>query len=321
MEYLKENLFVNVAYSEWERQGNLPIFINERYRFKIAKIEGIETLFMYVKSKLEDIRVVKKHIEYINRSTDLPIILIMENILLRQRKSLIKDRQPFIVKDTQIYLPFLGVVLEEKFAENLVEIKTVLPSAQALLLYFIYSQKKEILMKDAVNNLGFSAMSISRALKQWEKLGILNSYKNGVSKIITSDVYGKKLYLRAEKYLKSPIVKTKRVTSLESIDYKGQMKLSSDSALANYSMLNPPRTKIYSVGRLNINKFEETIYEEGIVIEEWSYDLFDVDPTCVDILSLHQILKNNKDERVQIERGILLDNFWEGYSIDWNRKF
>ena len=119
-------------------------------------------------------------------------------------------------------------------------------------------------MSDAIEQLYFSAMSISRALKQCENVEILKSYKQEQYRIISSDYYEKDLYSKAEKYLSTPIIKKKYVLKQA---LKEKMKLSSYSAFAENSMLLEPGNSTFSIGRNSINKYNEDIFKEGILLE------------------------------------------------------
>lgn len=315
MKYLTDTLNLKIEYQDWKNAVNLPYMITDRYHFKIALLDKKKVLFAYVNGETEPVSTIKKHFALISKSASLPIVLILNKCNARQRNALISAGIPFIVENKQIFLPFMGMLLQEKYDAGLNAETALMPSAQVLLFFYIYNKNKELLMNDAVESLGFSAMTITRAVKQLEANHLITTYKKGVSKIITSDYVGKDLYDKALAYLRSPIQKKGYV---EKADIPKGLCKAGYYALSEYSMLNTPKLLSYATEKLkNYSiKIETQLSDVEFqqCIEIWSYDpLILAKDGCVDILSLHQSLKDDADERVQGELNEQLDKYWEEY--------
>lgn len=98
---------------------------------------------------------------------------VMRTLLTyRQKESLLREKIPFIVDGRQIYLPFMAVYLQERCNAEKKSWEGILPSAQMLLLHFIYGGARELSTSQAANDLKLTPTSISRASKQLEKNGI-----------------------------------------------------------------------------------------------------------------------------------------------------
>ncbi len=128
MEYLKHVLGVDVEYTPENIKG-LPNFIFSRYRIQKVMIEGKEALFLYPKEELEAVNTIKKHIARIQKEEDIPVIIVLDKLTYRQREYMIRDHIPFIVKGKHIYLPFLGIYLQERRDVAKEHIENLLPSA------------------------------------------------------------------------------------------------------------------------------------------------------------------------------------------------
>ena len=63
----------------------------------------------------------------------------------------------------------------------------MLPSAQMLLLHFIYGGAQELSTSQAAKDLELTPTSISRASKQLEEMGLLHIKKAGVQRILFSE--------------------------------------------------------------------------------------------------------------------------------------
>lgn len=314
MKYLENALNIKVTCRDWPGQDLLPYLLTDRYRFQMALLGEMDALFVYPIGESEPISTIKKHFSIISKAAAVPPVLILKKCSARQRKALIDNHIAFIVEDRQIYLPFLGILLQETFSAQTNVKAPLLPSAQMLLFYYIYSKEPELLMNQLPGKLQLSAMSVSRAVSQLEEAELLRTYKIGVNKIITSDHYGQELYSKAEGFLRSPV---KKQGYLESASV-GPACRAGLAALAEYTMLNPPGVDTFALKKLPDPQVqpEHSLSDANAqaCIQLWTYDPQILSCNgCVDVLSLHQSLKGETDERIQGELDGLLDKFWEDY--------
>ena len=113
MEYLDKVLGVKVTYDDVEFK-HLPNFIATRYRLQMVSMNEQKMIFLYPKTELEQIEVLKKHIARIQKNENLPVVLVLKELSFRQKEYLIREKIPFIVDGKQIYLPFMAVYLQER---------------------------------------------------------------------------------------------------------------------------------------------------------------------------------------------------------------
>ena len=113
MEYLDKVLGVKVTYDDVEFK-HLPNFIATRYRLQMVSMNEQKMIFLYPKTELEQIEVLKKHIARIQKNENLPVVLVLKELGFRQKEYLIREKIPFIVDGKQIYLPFMAVYLQER---------------------------------------------------------------------------------------------------------------------------------------------------------------------------------------------------------------
>lgn len=204
MEYLKRVLGIEVLY-ENKALEHLPNFISTRYDSQKVSLNGQKTVFLYPKTELEQVETLKKHLERVKKVADCPVILVLEQITARQKEYLLREKIAFIVDGKQIYLPFMAAYLQERCDAEKSDREEILPSAQMLLLYFIYEGAKELSTSQAAKDLDLTPTSISRASKQLEGMGFLRSRKIGVQKILFSENSAKELFYKAEKVLLNPV--------------------------------------------------------------------------------------------------------------------
>ena len=179
MEYLDKVLGIEVSYMNGKFE-HLPNFIATRYRLQMVSMNGQRVIFLYPKTELEQIEVLKKHIARIQKNENLPVVLVLNELGFRQKEYLIREKIPFIVEGRQIYLPFMALYLQERCNAEKKPREEILPSAQMLLLRFIYGGAQELSTSQAAKDLELTPTSISRASKQLEEMGLLHIKKEAV---------------------------------------------------------------------------------------------------------------------------------------------
>ena len=276
-------------------------------------------VFLYPKNELEQVETLKKHLDRVIKSADCPVVLVLEQITARQREYLLREKVAFIVDGKQIYLPFMAVYLQERCDAEKSDREEILPSAQMLLLYFIYEGAKELSTSQAAKDLELTPTSISRASKQLEEMGLLQAKKIGVQKILSSENSPKELFYKAEKALLSPV---KRTVYIPDEKVKIELLESGYSALAEYSMLNAPSVRCYASEKISQwNDFMTKDLQDSnsqVAIEMWRYDPRKLSrEKMVDELSLALSLREDADERVEEAVEEMLNNLWR--KIDGNR--
>lgn len=316
MGFLEDTLDIKIVYRDDEIQ-NLPNFINVRYSLKRAKLEGIECIFVYPKKDLDSINAIKKHLDAIRKVVEVPIVLILNRLTYREKEYLLKGHIPFVVENKQIYLPFMATYLQKNGSSEKNTKRYLLPSSELLLLYYIYQGAGEMLTSKAVKDLSFTPTSISRASKQLEDLGLIESKKSGIQKCISSPLSPKDLFLEARKYMVNPI---KRTIYISKDLIEEELLDSGYTALAEYSSLNP--SLIRYKASFSVNKWEKYSstklldYNDQLAVELWRYDPKKLAKNnLVDPLSLALSLFDDHDERVESMIEEMLEETWRKIDV------
>ena len=311
MEYLNKVLGVKVIYEDANFK-HLPNFIATRYRLQMVSMNDQRMIFLYPKTELEQIEVLKKHIARIQNNENLPVVLVLKELSFRRKEYLIREKIPFIVDGKQISLPFMAVCLQERCSAEKKPREEILPSAQMLLLHFIYGGAQELSTSQAAKNLELTPTSISRASKQLEEMGLLHIRKAGVQRIMQSEDPPKALFQKAEEKLLNPIKRTVYIPK----EFVGTDLLESGySALAEYSMLNAPNVRCYAAERISQWKdvMTNSLHDSQVqvAVEMWRYDPRKLSTrNIVDELSLALALREDADERVEEAVEEMLNELW-----------
>ena len=315
MEYLNQVLGIRVVYKD-DAIASMPNFIHARYRLQLVTLDGQAVIFVYPKEELEAISSVKKHLDRIVNTTKTPAVLIPAHLTYRQKEYLLRDHIPFVVEGKQIYLPFMAVYLQERGDGEKQDIAAMLPSAQLLLLFYIYHGCGELLTSEASQKLGFTATSISRASRQLEEMGLIQTEIRGVRKVIYSDQTPEELFSMARENMCNPV---KRTIYVPKANIEMKLPLSGYSALSEYSMINPPMVGCFAANSVTewekeaSNKLHSA--DDQCAVELWRYDPRKLSSgNCVDKLSLALALSADKDERIEEAVEEMLTGVWEELS-------
>ena len=311
MEYLDKVLGIKVIYKNVEFK-HLPNFIATRYRLQLVSMNEQKIIFLYPKTELEQIEVLKKHIARIQKNENLPVVLVLKELSFRQREYLIREKIPFVADGKQIYLPFMAVYLQERCSAEKIPREEILPSAQMLLLHFVYGGAQELSTSQAAKDLELTPTSISRASRQLEEMGLLHIRKVGVQRIMQSEDSPRTLFQKAGDKLLNPIKRTVYIPK----KYVGIDLLESGySALAEYSMLNEPNVRSYAAERISqwkdftTNSLQNSKVQ--VAVEMWRYNPRKLSTrNTVDELSLALTLREDADERVEEAVEEMLNILW-----------
>ena len=319
MEYLEQTLKIKVRYCDWDKAGKLPYMITDRFNFQLAWLNDYEVLFVFAKDEPDQLAVLKKQMKQIRRIADLPIVLVLEKIDARRRKQLIDAGIAFVVPKQQIYLPFLGIVLQDRYTKEYTADERLMPSSELLLLYYINNRCMPLYMNEATKALGFSSMTISRAIRQLEATHLIRTYKDGVNKVITSELKGKMLFDTARTKLSSPVRKTVYIDLKDKSNWWSIARLAGYSALSEYSLLSPTQVECFAVSKMPLcaNGASKILLDSDkqLRLEIWNYDpLVLSNNKIVGLLPLVLSLQDDTDARVQQALDEALEQYWEKYN-------
>ena len=296
---------------------DLPVYLTARRSFFRMSCSGIEFILIKVRDDERfGVAALEKQATTIAGKYGIPVAFGFANISKNQRDSLIGRNIPFISESGQMYLPFLGIALHDRFVSTkTINRQKMMPVTQALFLYLLYFGKNgSVLKKDAAEAISVTKTSITRASDQLEAMGLITQETHGKECHMMPNGEGRALFEKAKPFLIDPI---QRVITTEVSDRYTSLLLSGESALAARTMLNAPRVPVKAVYKAEIDARQIQDIDirwntdlNVIRLELWKYDprLFGNDG-IVDPVSLFMCLANNADERVEGA----MEDYLEGY--------
>ena len=316
--YLAEIFGISVKIENWDGKSKLPLYLRNKREYFVLSMGNMQSVLMKNNSDNFNVSSFEKEMQEIEKYAEMSVILWLDVVSTYQRNALVKNGIPFIVPNSQIFVPELGMSLKEFCAGKREKVEKISAAAQFLLLYFIYQKKHEEKSQSKIAEyLNMSAMNVSRAVQELQELGLVESRKEGTSKVIKSVATGKELYQLSSEYLQSPVQK-KIYVSLKYFDM--DLPFAGETALAKKSMLNYPKCTVFAMDKKLVKNIpQEAIVEpklmtdnDYIEIELWKYNpSVYISDEMVDIVSLVQSLKDVEDERVEMQlEEILEESEW-----------
>lgn len=298
--YIENTLGVTVNFHRWKGEFNLPFYLTERYEMRLAEMDVLKCIFLWPKEKLNQIVSIRKQLRRIQMEEDLPVVFVMDSMDTYRRTAFVKVHIPFIVPEYQLYLPFAGTYLQEKYAAEIRNSEPLQPSAQLLLFYWYYQHENCLYMNDAVKALRCSAMTVTRAFRQLENTGYFETGKSGVQKYLKATADADEILCGLEDRLLSPVADTiyadRQETEKKSV--LSALMTAGNSALTQMGFGAEEDIPCYAVekkGSLMLGSHELINAETQAEIQLWKYDPSilsrngNVDPLSL-ALSLHKPL-------------------------------
>lgn len=250
----------------------------------------------------------RKITEQVEKTTGMPVVVLIDTLPYRERERLISRGIYFIVSDKYAFLPSL--IANVRVKEKVHQPSKLTPVAQHLLLYYLSeNQNEKFTIRQLEAILPYNYVALARAVVNLEDLQLCQTEKDDAgAKIICFEQNKRKLWKTAQKYLSSPVKKIVYSDTLPNNDFR----VSGINALAYYSHLNPEQDETFAVWEKDFAGLSMQLNEiEGIYkIEIWKYSPFmlcSADNKYVDKHSLYLSLKNEPDARVEKELEIIIE--------------
>ena len=282
-------------------QDKLPISIVGNFELYDGQILGKNILFAFI----EDGNIItplqaKKQLDLIQRKTEMIAILVPGLLYSYNISRLIAQKVNFIIPNKQMFIPSLLLDLTVVNTMNEESKKdTITPLTQCLLLYHLETESLSGRTSyELADKLSVSYASVNRALR-WLASKDLIKLEGVKTKTVQIEFSNRELWDKALPMLVSPIEQLYYTDAI----IEGQM-ISGVNALASYTMLNEESRQCCAVSKKDFKALKVAADKQfgQNEIQVWKYNPKMLSSTgVVDKLSLYLSLKDNEDERIQIE--------------------
>lgn len=289
---------------------NLPTFLTSMYCLFSGKIHEQSVIFArYMPEIVLAPSNYAKHERMLRQVFNDPIIFVFNQIQSYNKKRISDLGINYIVSDSVIHLPELFIILSKTAKKDHVVIaKPLTPTAQTVLLYYLYNNKNDLSYKQLQESLGMPYPTVCRTIEIL-KTSKLCRVVGSRDKTIQFDVDKIELFNRALPLMKSPVKRVIYSETVPNLSYKTGM-----TALSEYTMINPDVFEHVAISYGEYKQLKDYSIEDNhlpIHIEVWDYDpsMF-AQKDVVDVISLYLSLKDNQDERIHYELNQIIQHLW-----------
>lgn len=306
-------------------ESRLPRIHSERYDLRNAVLEGIKDhrFIAAIAKSHTTVPSARSLISTVRRLGErTPVAIYLERIDAGLKHSLAREGIPFVSRNENAYLPFLGIQ-----EVPLLPVPAPLsPQAQRIVLNLAAGRWVDITASELAELCGKSRASITKYLREIEAIGPSLVSTSGRRRILSnSDMCRERLLDLFEPYLVSPVKKRHLLATPVDVSVLADhgARLAGLSALPFFSDLahDPSRLVVAmtckSIAALRDtlgNAWQETAWPDCalVTIEEWSYPA-DVasdsgrpasDLECVNPWSLYAALISERFDDVRVEDAI-----------------
>lgn len=315
-----ENYFgCRVEIEEYKDALELPVYMAVR---KIEIVKLFHSRFAVVDIS-EDASMtssaMKKQQKRYEQVLQMPVAFQVKLDSAAMRNSLVKKKISFLSLPDNVFLPFLGIVLQEIHMKKAIHADKMMPATQMVFLELLYQKSGEGFTKSQIaEKLNLTKTSITRATAQLEEMNLILQEKHGKEITIFRNASPRAYYENAKPYLINPVQKVIEVKweeCLESVCAGGE------NALSSYSSLNPPLVEEKAIykGSEMIDQLEQVDvrFTEArcVRLQLWKYDPgYFAQNGVADPVSLLCSLKEMDDERIEM----CMEELVEELDDTWN---
>lgn len=285
---------------------SLPIFMAMR-RMILVELAGISFVLVDVANEPElTVSAMKKQREKYEKALNCPVAYQLKVDSLSLRNAMIKNGVAFVDLPGNVFLPFLGIVLQDVYRKAQVKIDKMMPATQMVFLQLLYLMSEEGITKsEAAERLNLTKTSVTRATAQLEAMGLIMQEKAGVEIRIKRNYPRREYFERGQDYLINPVQKTVTVMRNEVI---WECWKAGETALSLDSSLNSPPIEEIAIykGDERVDQFEYANiryedWDDCMKVQLWKYNpCYFARDGKVDPVSLICSFQGNTDERIEM---------------------
>ena len=247
--FLEKTLRQNVMIEETEYLNEkLPLAFRGRYTFYKVETNGSPWIAIQPKADV-GLAVLRKDWIKIEKAAGLNCAIFFDSTSFYIKEKLLEEGIPFVLKDKQVYLPFIGYLLSNENERKISPVHLISFLTQKVILVAIYEKWENVTASKAAIRLGVTKMSANRCFDEIEYLNVDILGMKGKSRVITVPADIQKLWNDVRVILRNPVIA--RYELKEDIQLG---KKAGITALCEYSLLSDNEYPTYAITKKEITE-------------------------------------------------------------------
>lgn len=318
-ELLQHILHTSVDIKQKNGKYGLPLYLTSGCNFYDVSLFGI--LLTVVKlsgTEHMDIRKLRHNLSRYEEVFRSRICFFIPDLTRTKRDAIIKAGISFIAPPGQVYLPFLGVALNDKYPTRKFESRDKMTPVEQLLFFYLLYHNQEYIKAELADSLHVTRAAITKVTKSLNERGLIKELRKGKEVVVSLMDTPVKSFQSALPHLINPVKKT---VCYQKCFSSSELLKAGETALSAISMLNSPQIEVRAC-YVNDDRLKKMVTisderwvenDELLKLEIWTYDPRVLSGNeQVDLLSLKMSLSDEFDERVQGElEEVLEEKGWQ----------
>ena len=150
--------------------------------------------------------------------TGLPCVLYLREMNYYSRDTMLKEGVPFVWEGHQIYLPFMGTLMDDNPRQAAVTAGQISYLTPKLLLTALYQTWQQITVTKAAEILGVSKMSITRCFDELETMNIPYLTVRSRARNLSADKDRKAMWEVLRPVMRNPVITAYALKKVPSVD-------------------------------------------------------------------------------------------------------
>ena len=287
-EYIEKILHRDVEIIPYEETNRLPLAYRSGYSLYRMIIGGQETMLAAPEDRisLADLRRQHRQMEVY---TGLPCVLYLKDMNYYTRDAMLEEGISFVWEGHQIYLPFIGTLLDDHPRQAVAACAQISYLTQKLLLTALYHGWQRVTVTKAADILGVAKTSVTRCFDELEAMNVPYLKVRSRARNFSADQDKKAMWETIRPILRTPVIKTYALKKKPDIS----LPLAGIMALAHYSMLDDGAYPIYAFTKKELQKLDISADNRipagevpDCVVQEVGYHIVFQDGKAVDPLTV-----------------------------------
>ena len=246
-EYIEKILHQDVRISPYTDVERLPLSYRSGYDLKLVTIGG-QIALLAAPAEKTPLAALRKQQHQLMVYTGLPCVLYMTDMNYYTRDVLLEEGIPFVWEGHQIYLPFIGVLLDDYKRQPITGCAQISYLTQRLLLTALYQGWENVTVTKASKLLNVSKMSVTRCFDELEAFNAPCLTVRSRARSISADTDKKAMWDNLQGILRNPVITSYALNQLPDRNFP----LSGLTALAHYSMLDDGAFPVYAITKKDL---------------------------------------------------------------------